>query len=74
VFHLNLKGTPCPINFVRTKIKLEAMNCGESLELILDDGEAIVSVSQSIIEEGQEIISKVQNSDLTWTLVIKKLV
>jgi tRNA 2-thiouridine synthesizing protein A len=74
VFHLNLKGTPCPINFVRTKIKLEAMNCGESLELILDDGEAIVSVSQSIIEEGQEITSKLQNADSSWTLVIKKLV
>ncbi len=26
---LDLRGTPCPINFVKTKLKLEEMSSGE---------------------------------------------
>lgn len=69
---LDLKGTPCPINFVRTKLKLEELAIGQSLEVLLDDGEAIESVSCSIVEEGQKIISKEQNEDQSWTLKIEK--
>lgn len=69
---LDLKGTPCPINFVRTKLKLEELAIGQSLEVLLDDGEAIESVSSSIVEEGQKIISKEQNEDQSWTLKIEK--
>ena len=71
---LNLTGTPCPINFVRTKLKLEEMQPGEVLEVMLDDGEAIESVSQSIIEEGQKILERTQAEDSSWKLVIEKLV
>ena len=69
---LNLLSTPCPINFVRTKIKLEAMEVGEILEVALDDGEAIESVSQSITEEGQKILEQIQQKDSSWKLVIEK--
>lgn len=70
---LNLKNTPCPINFVRTKLKLETMQVGEILEVILDDGEAIESVSTSITEEGQKILEKTQAEDSSWVLRIEKL-
>ncbi|MDJ0605451.1 sulfurtransferase TusA family protein, partial [Microcystis sp. M53602_WE12] len=33
---LDLRGTPCPINFVRTKLQLEKMTAGERLEVWLD--------------------------------------
>lgn len=69
-FKLNLCGTPCPINYVRTKLKLDSMNSGDLLEVMLDDGEAIESVSKSIIEEGHSIQSKIQNQDSTWNLII----
>jgi TusA-related sulfurtransferase len=45
---LNLRGTPCPINFVRTKLKLEQMNPGEVLEIWLDPGEPIEQVPDSL--------------------------
>jgi TusA-related sulfurtransferase len=45
---LNLRGTPCPINFVRTKLKLEQMNPGEILEVWLDPGEPIEQVPDSL--------------------------
>jgi sulfite reductase (ferredoxin) len=38
---LDLKGVACPFNFVRTKLKLEEMESGDILAVILDDGEPI---------------------------------
>ncbi len=70
---LDLRAVQCPINFVRTKLKLETIKVGETLEVILDDGEPIESVSQSILEEGQKIISKKQMLERAWTLLILKL-
>ncbi|KXK30659.1 MAG: hypothetical protein UZ01_01328 [Candidatus Brocadia sinica] len=36
---IDLRGVLCPINFVKTKLKLEMMDSGQILEVILDDGE-----------------------------------
>lgn len=52
---LNLRGTPCPINFVRTKLKLEQMEPGQVLEVWLDAGEPIEQVPDSLRMEGYPI-------------------
>ncbi|MEB3310772.1 MAG: sulfurtransferase TusA family protein [Snowella sp.] len=49
---LDLRGTPCPINFVRTKLKLAQMSVGQVLEVWLDPGEPIEQVPPSLIMEG----------------------
>jgi TusA-related sulfurtransferase len=49
---LDLRGTPCPINFVRTKLKLEQMGQGQLLEVWLDPGEPIEQVPDSLKMEG----------------------
>ncbi|MEC4803075.1 MAG: sulfurtransferase TusA family protein [Jaaginema sp. PMC 1079.18] len=49
---LDLRGTPCPINFVRTKLRLEQMQPGELLEVWLDPGEPIEQVPDSLRMEG----------------------
>jgi TusA-related sulfurtransferase len=49
---LDLRGTPCPINFVRTKLKLAQMSAGETLEVWLDAGEPIEQVPHSLAMEG----------------------
>ena len=49
---LDLRGTPCPINFVRTKLYLEKMSPGSLLEVLLDSGEPIEQVPDSLIMEG----------------------
>jgi TusA-related sulfurtransferase len=49
---LDLRGTPCPINFVRTKLKLAQMSAGEVLEVWLDAGEPIEQVPHSLAMEG----------------------
>lgn len=52
---LDLRGTPCPINFVRTKLRLEQMQQGDLLEVWLDSGEPIEQVPDSLKMEGYTI-------------------
>ena len=52
---LDLRGTPCPINFVRTKLRLEQMSPGSLLEVWLDPGEPIEQVPDSLKMEGYQL-------------------
>jgi TusA-related sulfurtransferase len=54
-FVLDLRGTPCPINFIRSKLQLEKMSSGELLEICLDKGEPIEQVPNSLSMEGYNI-------------------
>lgn len=51
---LDLRGTPCPINFVRTKLKLSQMSPGQILEVWLDSGEPIEQVPHSLKVAGYD--------------------
>lgn len=53
--HLDLRGTPCPLNFVRTKLKLQQMQPGTLLEVWLDPGEPIEQVPDSLTMSGYTI-------------------
>ncbi|MFK0730825.1 MAG: sulfurtransferase TusA family protein [Gloeotrichia echinulata GP01] len=52
---LDLRGTPCPINFVRTKLVLEKMPAGGLLEVWLDPGEPIEQVPDSLTMAGYQV-------------------
>jgi TusA-related sulfurtransferase len=52
---LDLRGTPCPINFVRTKLRLEQMPPGALLEVWLDPGEPIEQVPDSLTMAGYQV-------------------
>ncbi len=49
---LDLAGVPCPLNWVRTRLALEAMQPGEELTVRLDPGEPRESVPRSAREDG----------------------
>lgn len=52
---LDLRGTPCPLNFVRTQLKLQKMPPGSLLEVWLDPGEPMEQVPDSLRMAGYEI-------------------
>jgi TusA-related sulfurtransferase len=66
---LDLRGTPCPINFVRTKLQLEKMAAGERLEVWLDAGEPIEQVPTSLTVEGYQIES-IEDRDSFFVLKV----
>lgn len=52
---LDLRGTPCPINFVRTKLQLQRMEAGTLLEVWIDSGEPVAQVPDSLRMEGYQV-------------------
>ncbi|MEE9191245.1 MAG: sulfurtransferase TusA family protein [Candidatus Aerophobetes bacterium] len=68
---LDLRGEICPYNFVKTKLKLEEMQSGQILEVILDPGEPIKNVPRSVKEEGHRIL-RVEKTGSTFRLIIEK--
>lgn len=60
---IDLRGVMCPINFVKTKLKLESMDNGQILEVILDSGEPIQNVPKSLKDEGYKIVEVNKEDD-----------
>ena len=52
---LYLRGTPCPLNFIRTKLALERLGSGELLWVDLDGGEPQQLVSEGLISAGHRV-------------------
>jgi len=73
VVSLDLSGVACPMNFVKTKIKLSAMVIGSQLEVILDDGAPIENVPLSLEDQGQKVHVKERLSDTQWRIVVEKI-
>ncbi len=70
---LDLRGVPCPMNSARTLVQLETMDTGEILEVLLDDGEPVENVPDSIDEAFYEIIDQKKIDDRDWRIRIKVL-
>jgi TusA-related sulfurtransferase len=68
---LDLRGTPCPINFVRTKLRLEQMTPGSLLEVWLDPGEPIEQVPDSLAIEGYQI-EQVEDRTNYFALLVRR--
>lgn len=53
---LDLRGTPCPLNFVRTKLRLQQLPPQQPLEVWLDPGEPIEQVPDSLRMAGYDVL------------------
>lgn len=69
---LDLRGTPCPLNFVRTKLKLQRMPAGNLLEVWLDAGEPVEQVPDSLRSEGILIESLEASSEGYFMLQVRR--
>ena len=70
---LDLRGTPCPLNFVRTKLRLEQMASGSILEVWLDPGEPIEQVPDSLKMEGYQIEALNEKDEFFSLLVCRPM-
>jgi tRNA 2-thiouridine synthesizing protein A len=68
---IDLHGVACPMNFVKTKAELAGLAKDDLLEVILDEGDAILNVPRSLKEEGHLVV-KVENLGSTFKVLIKK--
>lgn len=68
---LDLRGVICPYNFVKTKLKLETMEPGQILAVILDDGDPIRNVPRSVSDDGHLVLSQ-ERQDRSYRVMIQK--
>ena len=69
---LDLRGVTCPMNFVKAKLRLESMNIGETLAIVLDDGDPILNVPASFRNEGQGVEGIMALGDGHWRVLVTK--
>jgi len=69
---LNLKGTVCPYNFVKSKLALEEMEVGQVLKVIVDYKNAIDEVPKAMEYEGQKVLKVNQLNETDWEITIEK--
>jgi len=53
---IDLRGVSCPMNFVKAKIALEAIEVGEVLEVLLDAGQPAQNAPASFADQGQDVL------------------
>ena len=69
---VDLRGVCCPANFVRAKLALEDFEAGESVRILLDDGEAVKNVPRSLKAEGHHLLSLKEAPEGYFILYLKK--
>ncbi len=60
---VDLQGVACPLNFVKAKLALEKVDIGQTLDVLLDEGESVRNVPESFIAQGQEVMEIKNNGD-----------
>ena len=65
---LDLRGTPCPVNFIRCKLALEALQSGEQLKVQLDRGEPEEMVVPGLKDAGHGV--QVLAGEEAWVALV----
>ena len=53
---IDIRRDICPMTFVKTKLKLEKMEVGQILEVMLCEGEPLLNLPKSVKQEGHKIL------------------
>lgn len=71
---LDLTGIPCPKNTAMALIRLELLDVGESLEIIVDDGEPVRNLLASFeLEGGLTILERARGQGgSAWKITVRK--
>ncbi|HEX3409692.1 MAG TPA: sulfurtransferase TusA family protein [Candidatus Binataceae bacterium] len=68
---LDLRGLKCPLNWAHAKVRLEAMNRGETLELTIDDPRGARDIPRAAEAEGYAV-ARIEEAGGLWRMWIEK--
>ena len=72
-FHvLDITKEHCPMTFVKTKIELSRLQPGDTLEVLLSEGEPLDNVPRNAREQGYNVISVEHVEGTTHKVTIRK--
>ena len=70
--NLDITKEHCPMTFVKTKLKLAQIAKGDTLEVLLSEGEPLDNVPRSAEEQGFKVISVEHVEGTTHKVTIQK--
>ena len=69
---LDITKEHCPMTFVKTKLKLAQIKEGDTLEVLLSEGEPLDNVPRSAEEQGVKVLSIEHVEGTTHTVTIQQ--
>lgn len=73
-YYLDITGEVCPMTFVRTKLLVEKMASGQTLEVRLKGAEPLINVPRSVRELGHQIVALAPEDGDTETGIHRLLI
>tara|TARA_Y100001968_G_scaffold319865_1_gene352012 strand:+ start:204 stop:449 length:246 start_codon:yes stop_codon:yes gene_type:complete len=67
--YIDLRGTPCPLNFIRCKLAAENLKTNESIKVDLDRGEPEETIVNGLSEAGYLVNTIFKNQDFVTILI-----
>lgn len=71
-YNLDISKERCPMTFVKTKLHLEQLESGDTLEILLAAGEPLDNVPRTATDQGYEVLESIHVRDNIHKLIIKK--
>ena len=68
---VDVQGVSCPVNAVRVKHAISELSDGELIEILVDEGDAIIMVARSINDAGHRIF-KVERREHSVSIIAGK--
>ena len=69
---LDITKEHCPMTFVKTKLRLEKLQPGDQLRVLLKTGEPLENVPRSSEEQGHKVLSISSISSEIYEVVIER--
>lgn len=54
---IDLRGVCCPTNFVKAKLAIEELETGDTVQMLIDDGEPVKNLPRSLKAEGHKLLA-----------------
>ena len=71
-YRLDITQDRCPMTFVKTKLELEKLQPGDTLEVLLTEGEPLNNVPKTAVEQGFAVVENVHVKADIHRLVIRR--
>jgi sulfite reductase (ferredoxin) len=67
---LDLRGVPCPLSWVRAKVRLETLRRGEEIDLVLDDPQGARDLPRAAEAAGHHVVEVITGAGV-WTITLE---
>jgi len=72
IIKLDITKDHCPMTFVKAKLKLEQLEEGDILEILLTAGEPLENVPRTCTEQGYQVLETTHVKNNVHRVVVKK--